>query len=193
MSHSATERLRLQPAPHGLALVQDFLNTRDIGQKVPDLLATTGQARVWLAETASTDAANCAWIADLTERDLVGLRKLRSEIKSFVAGVENSSAATVVTRIALLVQPSGELVLEPTGTGTRRFASATWGAIFLAQRADNFKRLKLCQNVACSSAFYDRSKNNSGVWHDVKTCGNTANLRASRARRRAVSNGTEAG
>ena len=34
-------------------------------------------------------------------------------------------------------------------------------------------------------AFYDRSRNNGRVWHDVHTCGNVANLRASRARRRA--------
>ena len=59
-----------------------------------------------------------------------------------------------------------------------------WGEVFLAQRADTWKRLKLCHKAACSSAFYDRSKNNSGVWHDVKMCGNAANLRASRARRR---------
>ncbi|WIX82772.1 CGNR zinc finger domain-containing protein [Amycolatopsis carbonis] len=29
-------------------------------------------------------------------------------------------------------------------------------------------------------------RNNSRVWHDVKVCGNIANLRASRARRRRV-------
>jgi predicted RNA-binding Zn ribbon-like protein len=38
----------------------------------------------------------------------------------------------------------------------------------------------------CPCAFYDRSRNNSRVWHDVRTCGNVANLRASRARRRAA-------
>jgi len=35
-------------------------------------------------------------------------------------------------------------------------------------------------------AFFDRSRNNSGVWHDVKFCGNAANLRAFRARQRAA-------
>ncbi|MGV9881539.1 CGNR zinc finger domain-containing protein [Streptomyces sp. NPDC003006] len=46
------------------------------------------------------------------------------------------------------------------------------------------RRLKTCRNPLCRVAFYDRSRNNSGVWHDVKTCGNAANLRAYRARRR---------
>jgi len=70
-------------------------------------------------------------------------------------------------------------------------ASVVWGETLLAQRADTWRRLKLCRNAVCNSAFYDRSKNNSGVWHDVKMCGNAANLRASRARRRAASPGAE--
>jgi predicted RNA-binding Zn ribbon-like protein len=44
--------------------------------------------------------------------------------------------------------------------------------------------MRLCRNPTCRAAFYDRSKNNSAVWHDVKACGNAINLRASRARRR---------
>jgi predicted RNA-binding Zn ribbon-like protein len=34
----------------------------------------------------------------------------------------------------------------------------------------------------CSAAFFDRSRNNSRVWHDVNVCGNLANLHAHRAR-----------
>jgi predicted RNA-binding Zn ribbon-like protein len=41
-------------------------------------------------------------------------------------------------------------------------------------------------------AFFDRSRNNSGVWHDVAACGNAINLRASRARRRARATGSAA-
>jgi predicted RNA-binding Zn ribbon-like protein len=59
------------------------------------------------------------------------------------------------------------------------------GEIFRAQATGAWRRLKVCRNVACSGAFYDLSRNNSRVWHDVHRCGNIANLRASRARRRA--------
>lgn len=193
MSHPATERLRLQPGPDGLALVQDLLNTRDIGQKVPDLLSTSSQARTWLSAAITTDNLDSDWVAGLTERDLTTLRTLRSEVQSLARGIDTASAATVVTKIALTVQPSGEVRPAPLGTGVRWFASAVWTEIFLAQQADTWKRLKLCHNLACSSAFYDRSKNNSGVWHDVKMCGNAANLRASRARRRSAGTGSEAG
>ncbi len=69
----------------------------------------------------------------------------------------------------------------------RWLASAVWGEVLLAQRDGRWERLKVCRNPVCPCAFYDRSRNNSRVWHDVRTCGNVANLRASRARRRAAS------
>jgi predicted RNA-binding Zn ribbon-like protein len=78
----------------------------------------------------------------------------------------------------------GAVRLEPSGTGWRWLASALWAEILLSQHADSWRRIKQCHNHRCGSTFFDRSKNNSGVWHDVKTCGNAANLRASRARRR---------
>ncbi|MGA4847097.1 CGNR zinc finger domain-containing protein [Streptomyces sp. G5(2025)] len=52
------------------------------------------------------------------------------------------------------------------------------------QRSDTARHLKACRNPLCRVAFYDRSRYDSGVWHDVKTRGNAANLRAYRARRR---------
>jgi len=39
-----------------------------------------------------------------------------------------------------------------------------------------------------SAAFFDRSRNNSRVWHDVAVCGNLAHLHAHRARKRAQAN-----
>jgi predicted RNA-binding Zn ribbon-like protein len=55
---------------------------------------------------------------------------------------------------------------------------------FVAQRTDTWRRLKTCRNERWAAAFYDKSRNNSGVWHDVKVCGNAANFRKSRERRR---------
>ena len=56
--------------------------------------------------------------------------------------------------------------------------------MLLAQRDGSWPRLKTCRNPHCPCAFHDASRNNSRVWHDVRSCGNVANLRASRARRR---------
>lgn len=76
------------------------------------------------------------------------------------------------------------MAVVPVGSGAAWAASAVWSEILLAQLDGAWSRLKLCRNEDCASAFYDTSRNNSGVWHDVRTCGNAANLRASRARRR---------
>jgi hypothetical protein len=40
------------------------------------------------------------------------------------------------------------------------------------------------RNEVCSVSFYDRSRNNSAVWHDSSASGNAIYLRASWARKR---------
>jgi predicted RNA-binding Zn ribbon-like protein len=47
-----------------------------------------------------------------------------------------------------------------------------------------WRTLKFCRNELCSLSFYDRSRNNSAVYHDSRVCGNAIYLRASRARKR---------
>lgn len=181
---SASHRYRLEPAPGGLGLVQDFLNTVGIGDYGPDLLADPQLARAWATGAMRTWCALRgveAWPPELTDGDISKLRAVRAAVAKLVAGepatVESVSASLTVT-------DAGEVHLEPTGRGWRWFASAIWAEILLSQQAGTWRRIKRCHNHQCESTFYDRSKNNSGVWHDVKTCGNAANLRASRARRR---------
>ncbi len=183
MSHLATERLRLAPAPGGLALVQDMLNTRQIGRHALDLLGTVDGARYWLQQAQAQRPGDDGWVRDLSEQEMTALRALRADVERLVSEGDGHTEGPVA-RTALVLSPAGELRLEPAGQGLSRFAAEVWAQVFLAQLAGTWKRLKLCHNPPCASAFYDRSKNNSGVWHDVKMCGNAVNLRASRARRR---------
>jgi len=179
--------LGLAAAPPGLRLVQDLLNTRDVGGKVPDLLASPDLARDWLiAELARHSAETSSGVDrfDPTEADLDDLRALRRDVTAVLHGEDAATRERTVSA-SLVIMPGGPVRLEPAGTGPEHLSSAVWGEVFLAQQNDTWRRLKLCRNAPCSSAFYDRSKNNSGVWHDVKVCGNAVNLRASRARRRA--------
>jgi len=190
MSHAkatSTTRLGIAAAPPGLRLVQDLLNTRDVGGKVPDLLASPDLARDWLISEHDRFTAETGGVGELfdpTEADLDDLRALRRELTTVLHGEDAATRERTVSA-SLVIMPGGEVRLEPAGTGPERLSSAVWGEVFLAQQNDTWRRLKLCRNAPCSSAFYDRSKNNSGVWHDVKVCGNAVNLRASRARRRA--------
>ncbi len=186
----ASHRYLVASAPGGLGLVQDFLNTVAIGNYGPDLLTDTALAREWMA------GAMAKWSAlrgvdgeapGLDDGDLSKLRALRGAIAEMVAGEATFGRATNSIRgfnTSFALSDTGEVRLEPAGSGWRWLASLLWGEIFLSQQHDTWRRIKRCHNHHCGSTFYDRSKNNSGVWHDVKTCGNAANLRASRARRR---------
>ncbi|OBI55815.1 peptide chain release factor 2 [Mycobacterium sp. E796] len=168
-------------------MVQDFLNTVGIGEYGPDLLADAAVAGDWAAgavRTWATARGLAVQPPPLGDSDVAKLRALRDTIARLVAGEPLTGRATGAASASLTLSETGEVRLEPAGTGWRWLASALWGEILLSQRDDTWRRLKQCHSPGCASTFYDRSKNNSGVWHDVKTCGNAANLRASRARRR---------
>jgi predicted RNA-binding Zn ribbon-like protein len=183
----ASQRYELTPAPGGLGLVQDFLNTVRMQEYGPDLLADAAVAGDWAAGAVRTWATVRGLDVQpppLAEADVAKLRALRDAIARLVAGEPQTGRTTGAASASLTLSETGEVRLEPAGTGWRWLASALWGEILLSQRDGTWRRVKQCHNPGCASTFYDRSKNNSGVWHDVKTCGNAANLRASRARRR---------
>jgi predicted RNA-binding Zn ribbon-like protein len=184
---SATSRFLLDPAPGGLELVQDLVNTRAVAPYgVRDLLGTVADAqrfttdavRAWKEHSGATGG-----VRRITSADLPALRRLRRDVERQVVGEGRGGVQPVAA--TLTVDATGAVRLQPTGAGVRWLASAIWGEVLLAQRDGRWERLKVCRNPDCPCAFYDRSRNNSRVWHDVRTCGNLANLRASRARRRA--------
>jgi predicted RNA-binding Zn ribbon-like protein len=187
----ASARFGLATAPGGAALVQDFLNTKAIAD-YPDLLTEPATAQAWAS------AAVDAWsevrhleppTLALSGADCAKLRTLRATIAGLLAGDATAAAGSTSASASYSLSAAGEVGLQPIGTGWRWLASALWGEILLSQQADVWRRFKLCRNPVCRSTFYDRSKNNSGVWHDVKVCGNAANLRSSRARRAAAASG----
>jgi hypothetical protein len=183
---SSTSRFLLDPAPAGLALVQDLVNTRPVAPYgVRDLLGTVADADRFTREVARTWRKHSG--ADgrpgrIASVDLVGLRRLRRDVERALSGDVNLETGTA----ARLEAAGGAVRVQPTGRGAHWLAGAVWAEVLLAQHDGRWERLKVCRNPACPCAFYDRSRNNSRVWHDVRTCGNVANLRASRARRKAA-------
>lgn len=200
MTWSATDRYGLDAAPGSLGLVQDLLNTVAAGApREADLLADLTAAQEW------ADGAAHQWAAVtgqpippiiLDARGLDELRAFRDDLHRLTAlraFAEREAEAGVPVPIvhgaaaALQLGEDGTVRLEARGTSWRRLASLLLAATYEAQLADTRRRLKICPNPRCAVAFYDRSRNSSGVWHDLKTCGNAANLRAYRARHRAQS------
>ena len=184
---SASHRYELAPAPGSLGLVQDFLNTVGIQEYGPDLLTDTALAQAWAADAVGTWSRLRGVETEpptLRAADLPKLRALRHTVAQLLAGQQPDGRGMGGVSAYFALSDSGEVQLIPEGSGWRWLASALWGEVLLSQQAGTWRRLKQCHRHGCDSTFYDRSKNNSGVWHNVKTCGNAENLRASRARRR---------
>ena len=195
MSWVAMERYGVREAPAGLALVQELVNTRAIKPYASDLLADRASAEEWLA------GACRAWAGvhgfeppefTLSESDVRTLRTLRTTFEHMVTGAEGTDAGLPTAPgpqrgvpVRLTADSGGRVQMVPVGSGAAWLESALWSETLLAQRAGIWSRLKVCRNPECRSSFYDTSRNNSGVWHSVRTCGNAANLRASRRRRKA--------
>ena len=55
-------------------------------------------------------------------------------------------------------------------------------AAFLAQLDGTWNRFRECSDPSCRSVFWDRSKNRSGRWCSMSSCGNRAKVRAYRER-----------
>jgi hypothetical protein len=188
----ATGRFRVTTAPGGLGLVQDLLNTlAPEGSAHRDLLADKASAQEWADATARQWAAVTGGTAPhvlVDDEALARLRAYRARFQDAAlepgAGEGSPGEAPLSGEAALELGADGQVRATPQGAGWRRLTSLLLLAAWQAQADDLRRRLKVCRNPACRVAFYDRSRNNSGVWHDVRTCGNTANLRAHRARRR---------
>jgi predicted RNA-binding Zn ribbon-like protein len=189
---SALDRYGVDPAPAGLAFVQELIDTVAAGKtRREDLLADLPTAQEWLdgALTAWADAVGAAPPeVVLDPKDLDHLRDFREDLRRAVGASHDETADTAVTLPAVLVgmhwDEAGRVHPSPRGSGWRKVASLVTVEMFKAQLDGSWSRLKTCRNPRCAVAFFDRSRNNSGVWHNVKICGNAANLRAHRARQR---------
>ena len=177
----------LARAPGSLGFVQDFINTAYVGFVQPvDPLVVPDDARLWLEEALRLDAASLGPTDSfaIDDCDVERMRELRATLRAVVAdpGGPAASFGWRGPAVSTSIAANGTLVLQPQGNGYRRFAGLVAIDVFVSQQAGTWSRLKICRNPRCAVAFYDRSRNASGVWHDAKTCANAHNLRASRAR-----------
>ncbi len=176
-------RFGVAVAPGELRIVQDLLNTASIrraGGDVPDLLDAPDTAARWL-DTYGV-AGDSPGVGDLrTLRDAIRRSLVERDHGPDRDDGDRQAAVESVARLRL--EADGSVRLVPGSVGIPALGQQVLLAIYDAQLAGTWRRLKLCRNPLCAVAFWDNSRNTSGVWHDVRTCGNVANLRKSRARR----------
>jgi predicted RNA-binding Zn ribbon-like protein len=169
----ATRRFRLRPAASGLALVQDFLNTGAQPGRRTDLLADSARAADWSRRAARAWSAERGIEADapvLSGSDLDRLRELRQSLRAMLSG-ETICLVGDLGSVAFLPSLDGGLRWRPTGDDWRWWSAAVCSEILLSEQGATWRRLKQCRNPLCRVVFYDRSWNNSGMWHSWSCAG----------------------
>ena len=129
-----------------------------------------------------------------TDADRETYLELRDAIRNLILAGDDDPVspldAEAIDRIGLAAGLHPHLhaarapTLEPRGTGVAAAYGKIVAIAFVSAFDGSFDHLKLCADQTCRSAFYDRSKNRSGRWCSMSTCGNRAKVRAWRERQR---------
>ena len=193
MSWKASARHGVREAPAGLALVQELLNTRASMSYGPDLLVLTpDDAQRWLTDALGTwsrvsslPASDPAALVDGHALAAPASDHLRKRDPGRWPHLKHDGALPPAdVPVSLVPDGDGWVRIVPGRPRHPMAGVRVVGRGAAGPAGGSRPRLKLCHNVDCRAAFFDTSRNNSGVWHDVSTCGNTANLRAFRERKR---------
>jgi predicted RNA-binding Zn ribbon-like protein len=178
-----------KPAPGTLALVQDFVNTRNYFRG-GDLLGDADDATFRLAELGLLEEGER--VEEPERRRLVAFREGLRGLLLANNGVAEHRAGVVglndlAGRAALRVRfgPNGRPVLEPAagdGVEERIFGRLLAEAV-RADAEGRWGRLRACRNEGCHWAFYDASKNGMGRWCNMDICGARHKMRRYRERR----------
>jgi len=178
-----------KPAPRPLALVQDFVNTRNYfhgGDRLEGAAdATTRLTAFGLLEEGER-------VGEADRRRLVAFREALRDLLLAHNGVSSADAGALddlVASAALRVRfrPDGRLELGPgAGVGPAdRVLSRLLAVMVWAEAEGTWGRLKACRSEDCRWAFYDASKNRSGSWCNMQVCGARHKMRVYRARKTA--------
>ena len=210
MEALATDRLTVPAgaAPGGLALVQELVNTASRpaaeASHIPDQLADEASGTRWLTAALRQWAEATGQPAPspvLGKADLAPLRKLRETVRALASPAADGptpqipqipQTPPVTASVALHLDPDGRIAYGTGATGWRAVTALVATEILLAQRTGQWERFKACPYAQCGIAFFDHTRNNNRVWHDVRICGNRTNLSASRQRRRDSSEAADA-
>ncbi len=179
-----------KPAPGSLALVQDFVNTRNYFHG-GDLLGGAEKATARLTELGLLEEGE--WVEEAERRHLVAFREALRGLLLAHNGGPGGDAGTLddlVSSAALRVRfgQDGRPDLEPAAEGglAERIIGRLLAEVVRAEGEGRWGRLKACRNEGCRWAFYDASKNRSGSWCNMQVCGARHKMRAYRERRSKV-------
>lgn len=177
------------PAPGDLELVRSFLSLHDHEPGNTDSLPPAPESLAWWLETHELVPEHP------TEGDLTWALRVRAALRSKVG--ENMGRPRDGAAVAFLGDAAREagvriclgcpddLPLHVDAGGVRGAVGRLLGIAFLADLDGRWERFRICDDPGCSAVFYDRSRNRTGKWCSMATCGNRAKVRAFRERQAA--------
>jgi predicted RNA-binding Zn ribbon-like protein len=176
-----------QPAPGRLVWVQEFVNSIDIGDG-EDRLSGPEALRAWLTERELLDAGERLGVADL-QRATEVREALRALLHANAGEALDPEAVATLdqaarnARLRVRFAVDGRASLEPDAAGVEQALARLLAIVHGSMEEGTWPRLKACRNDGCQWAFYDHSKNRSGHWCTMESCGNAMKARAYRRRR----------
>ncbi|HWT94358.1 MAG TPA: CGNR zinc finger domain-containing protein [Solirubrobacteraceae bacterium] len=189
-----------QEAPGRLELVREFVNSVDL-EDGPEQLDSPGALSAWLRERSLLPCEGSR-SGDATDADLKRAIDLREALRVLLlahhadtdeppasaVGVVESAARRARLELRFLA-PSAAAHAVPARAGVDGALGELLAIVAVAQADGTWDRLKACPWDTCKWAFYDHSRNRSGVWCSMKVCGNRAKAASFRQRRRADTHG----
>jgi predicted RNA-binding Zn ribbon-like protein len=184
----------VEPVPAELAAVQALVNTIDL-EGDEDQLTSPAALREWLVGQGLLEASTP--VGEVGEEDVALAVELREALRAMLRvndgdpvdpdAVEVVNRAAVGLPLRVAFDAHGSPGLRPGPAGVRGALAALLAGVAVARANGTWQRLKACSADSCQWAFYDRSKNRSGRWCSMQTCGNRTKTRTYRSRRRAPS------
>ena len=180
-----------KPAPGTLALVQDFVNTRNYFHG-GDLLGDAEEATRRLIECGLLEKGES--VGEAERRRLVSFREaLRGLLLAHNGAAESGPDAKSLNDLAapaalgVRFGADGRPALEPAteDSPAERVVARLLAEMVRAEAEGRWGRLKACRNEGCRWAFYDASKNGMGRWCNMQVCGARHKMRAYRERKAA--------
>jgi predicted RNA-binding Zn ribbon-like protein len=175
-------------APGRLDLVRRFVNTYDLEDHT-DRIGTPEELEAWLTEASLLEPAEQATEEDV--RDVAAVRRAIRELLLAHVGrpLDPEASRTLDTAakragLRIAFTPDGEATAEPEAEGVAAAIGRLLAIVAGAMADGTWARLKACQADDCHWAFYDHTRNRSGVWCDMAVCGNRAKVERFRKRRR---------
>jgi predicted RNA-binding Zn ribbon-like protein len=185
-ANSATEKT----APEPLFLIQEFVNSVhfDPGEPTTEFLTDAQALRGWLAEHELMEANE-----EVTEGDLRRALDVREGLRALL--LANNGVPLDESKLEQLDRASSRAgmrvhfcsdgpKLVPDAAGVDGAIARLMSVVAGAVSEGSWERLKACPRHDCFWAFYDHSKNRSGKWCSMETCGNVEKAKAYRQRQK---------